>query len=334
MVAPIVLALALLLSGEEARGEDRLERFTSDMPRPDPAGPPTKVSIGIFLVDVSAIDDASRHMTVDFALTATWKDPRLARQGQTSVPLSDVWNPNLQILGDQNLRKTRPDIVRIDDDGVVHYGQRFIGDVQFKSDLSDFPFDEQLYAIRVVTPMYSPSEIELIGNEDLTGQGEELSAVDWQFAEGSLRSEPYRFGPARQEFASVAYELIAKRRLGFYGLNVIIPLALVVFMSWSVFWIDPATSGPQISVAVTSILTLIAYRFMVGQMVPQISYLTRLDVFTLGASVLVFLALGEAIWTSRLAATDELLRAQRMDERCRWIFPAVFALLALVSFAL
>jgi hypothetical protein len=70
-------------------------------------------------------------------------------------------------------------------------------------------------------------------------------------------------------------------------------------MSWTVFWIDPTNGGPQISVAVTSMLTLIAYRFAIGSEVPKLPYLTRLDGFILAGSLLVFLSLIEVMLTDQ-----------------------------------
>ncbi len=61
---------------------------------------------------------------------------------------------------------------------------------------------------------------------------------------------------------SVVLFFDATRKPGYYVLKVIFPLILIVIMSWTVFWIAPSESGTQISVAVTSILTLIAYRFL------------------------------------------------------------------------
>ena len=69
-------------------------------------------------------------------------------------------------------------------------------------------------------------------------------------------------------------------------------MAIIVFMSWVVFWLGPQHVGPRLSVSVTSMLTLVAYRFLLGQSLPPVSYLTRLDYFLLGATVLVFIALG------------------------------------------
>ena len=41
-----------------------------------------------------------------------------------------------------------------------------------------------------------------------------------------------------------------------YISKIILPLLLIVGMSWLVFWIDPELAGPQISIAVTPMLTL------------------------------------------------------------------------------
>jgi hypothetical protein len=57
----------------------------------------------------------------------------------------------------------------------------------------------------------------------------------------------------------------------------ILPLVLIVIMSWCSFWIDPVNANSQISIAVTSMLTLIAYRYAVDTQVPRLPYMTRVD---------------------------------------------------------
>ena len=68
-----------------------------------------------------------------------------------------------------------------------------------------------------------------------------------------------------------------------------------------VFWIDPKQIAPQIGLAATSMLTLIAFQFAFIGLLPRISYLTRADRFILSSSVLVFIALVEAVTASTLA---------------------------------
>ena len=102
-------------------------------------------------------------------------------------------------------------------------------------------------------------------------------------------------------------------------------------MSWAVFWIEPNDANTQMAVAVTAMLTLIAYRFAVDSDVPRLPYLTRLDSFILMSSVLVFLSLIEVTVTTKFANRNRLPLALKIDTYCRWIFPIVFAIASIVT---
>jgi hypothetical protein len=116
--------------------------------------------------------------------------------------------------------------------------------------------------------------------------------------------------------------------------KLLLPLLLIILMSWSVFWIDPTNAGTQIAVATTAMLTLIAYRFAIDQNVPKVEYLTRMDYFVVGGSVLVFLALCQVILTAHLAKSDRLTQARRIDFWSRIGFIVLLAGLAIVAFAI
>jgi cadmium resistance protein CadD (predicted permease) len=103
-------------------------------------------------------------------------------------------------------------------------------------------------------------------------------------------------------------------------------------MSWAVFWIDPVTSNSQISIAVTSMLTLIAYRFAVDSQLPRLPYMTRLDAFFLTSTLLVFFSLIEVLVTTILDNNQQTERAKKIDRYCRAIFPVIFALASVAIF--
>jgi cadmium resistance protein CadD (predicted permease) len=103
-------------------------------------------------------------------------------------------------------------------------------------------------------------------------------------------------------------------------------------MSWCVFWIDPNTSNSQLSIAVTSMLTLIAYRFAVDSQLPRLPYMTRLDAFIFASTLLVFFSLIEVLVTTILDNNHQTARAKKIDRYCRVIFPAVFAVASIAIF--
>jgi len=83
----------------------------------------------------------------------------------------------------------------------------------------------------------------------------------------------------------------------------------------------------RIGIATSSILTLIAHRFVLASLLPRLPYMTRLDYFTVGSTLLVFLALIVVVVTSYLAAINRDPIARQVDLWARGTFPAAFLLL-------
>jgi len=300
-----------------------------------PAEGAVEVQIGVIVINVDAIRDAQQSLTANVGFVAQWHDPRLAHNAKGAIRrnIADVWHPRLQVVNRQNVTTTMPDTVEISPDGTVVYRQRIWGDFSQSMELSDFPMDRQTFNIHAVAVGYTPDEVLFVPHPSiLSGVAEETSAADWTVEGSELRIEPYSPLPGMRAIAGVALEFEASRRIGYYVWKMLIPLMLIVAMSWIVFWMDPELAAPQISVSVTAMLTLIAYRFMVGGMLPQISYLTRLDIFVLASTVLVFLTIVEATVTIVQAKQGNKERALAIDRLSRWVVPPAFVAVVLLAF--
>ncbi len=177
---------------------------------------------------------------------------------------------------------------------------------------------------------YSSEDLSFVAGE-YNGISEELSVADWSVTGFRVTDDPFVINTSSSTLAGFTAVIEAERNSGYFLVKVILPLIFIVMMSWVVFWIDPRESGTQISVAVTSMLTLIAYRFAVGADTPKISYLTRLDFFILGGTILVFTSLIEVLVTSTYAKIGQFERAQRIDNWARLLFPVAFIVLAVQS---
>ena len=289
-----------------------------------------ELNVAIHLLDLLRIDDAEQSAFVDFALWVSWHDESLASPGTPArfFRTNQIWVPNLQVMNSLTLTNRRVDVVEVDENGNAYYRRRLVGTISVPRDLTDFPVDEHRLQLSVVAAGMN-RDVEVVIDERLTGQMESFSIQEWDVGPG--RAEVSEFAAAGESFPMLSYEWEVRRKLGYYIWKVIIPLAMVVMMSWVVFWLDPKQAGPQIGIAATSILTLIAYRFTLGFLVPRLSYLTRLDFFITGASMLVFAALLEALATVSLAEERPAL-ARRIDLTSRWLFPLAFVVVTVVSF--
>ena len=304
----------------------------ADTGRPNREAGPTKVTVGAIFLDIDGINGADQTFDANFFYMLSWSDPRLAHdQERKSMPLNEVWHPRIQILNQQKVWPTFPEVVSIAPDGQVVYRQRVWGTFSQPLNLRDFPFDRQSLSIQLVTAGYTVKDLELVV-DPRSGMGERLSLPDWDILAFSVDATAIRpISTLPTEIAAMIFSFQADRRELFFIYKVIVPLVLIVAMSWIVFWIDPKESGTQISVAITTMLTLIAYRFAVGADVPKVDYMTRLDFFILGSTVLIYATLVQAVITSGLAKSGKVFEAREVDLWCRWLFPGGFIVLALES---
>lgn len=305
--------------------------------RPDPQGQPTEVQIGVYLIDLRSIDDSAQSFDADIFLSVTWKDPRLvsSSQGESRagciMPLDDVWNPRIIFVNERTVDRLFDEKVSVAPDGTVEYLQRLQGQFTSKLHLRDFPFDNHELFLDIVSRGYFPEQVSFTA-ESGGGNIAELTISDWEVGEGYSEVAPRYIAPRDWYIAAISFRVPVKRRMGFYTLKTFLPLTLIVFMSWGVFWIHPEMLPSQIGISTSAILTLIAFQFSLGYMLPRLSYLTRADRFLIGSTLLVFLAFGEALWTSYLARHDQERRALGVDRVSRILFPLGFAGVLVISF--
>lgn len=302
---------------------------------------PKEVLIGIYLINVESINSADQSYKATVAIAMRWNDPSLVCKSSDNpdeirkFPVEEVWNPEVAILnkrtGTQQFKKN----VSVDCDGNVDYLQLFYGDFITTANIRDFPFDKRTLDISLVSTDYDTDQLKFVANDEVTGRDKHFSIVDWKInAEPESESTYYYFEPQNLKFAAFMYKLGAKRNYKYFILKIIIPMVFIVLMSLSVFWIPPMQLGPQIGLSVTSMLTLIAYLFAVGKVVPDVEYLTRFDKFVFGSTIMVFLALVESIMTGSLSASNKNELAKKIDWYSRIIFPVVFLVIMIYSFFL
>jgi hypothetical protein len=311
--------------------------------RPNANSGPTQISVAVWIVDINSIDSAQQSFTADVFTVLRWRDPRLAHTGTgvAHYALDQIWNPRVVIVNETNSVSHRlPESVEVDADGTVAYRQRFVGSFAQALVLKSFPFDKQTFHVQLAAIRYSPNEVNFVpdqkwldaGIKQAAGIANSITLPDWTVGERGVKTLVYALAPGLENSGYI-FEFTASRNVKHYILKVILPLILIVIMSWTVFWIDPTNANSQISVAVTSMLTLIAYRFAVDSQLPRLPYMTRLDAFILTSTLLVFFSLIEVLVTTILDNNQQTERAKKIDRYCRIVFPVIFTIASVAIFA-
>ena len=303
--------------------------------RPDEWRGPTKVYFNIFVLDVDAIDDANQSFMSNVYLRLRWQDKRLASQNGTTrqIRLEDVWNPHVILANRQGLvSRSLPEVVQIEPDGWVTYRQRYSGMLSQPLQLANFPMDRHAFNVHFTSAAYSAEELEFVPGvakqSSLVGGSiaDDLSVPDWKILGYEALALPYQ--PIEQiSMAGFVFRFEAERYVEYYFWQVVLPLSVVVVMSWAGFWVQRGQVGVRIGVATSAILTLIAQRFVLASLLPRLPYMTRMDFFTVGCTLLVFMALIGVVTTSYLGSINRDIMAKHLDLWARGLFPATFLLL-------
>jgi surface polysaccharide O-acyltransferase-like enzyme len=118
----------------------------------------------------------------------------------------------------------------------------------------------------------------------------------------------------------------------YYLVKVIIPLCLIVMMSWAPNWIDPEQIGANLGISATSFLTLVAYLFAITVLLPRVSYITRMDRFILLSMVVVFLSLVQTVTSAALVKRGKTGLVNRIDLGSRVAYPVFLLIILFISF--
>jgi len=96
-------------------------------------------------------------------------------------------------------------------------------------------------------------------------------------------------------------------------------------------WVDPTDSASQVTISVTTILTIIAFGFSIAASLPRVPYLTYVDVSLLICHVSVLLSIVELVAVHVHHRHRREARGVRIQSAGRVLLPTVFLVSNLIA---
>ena len=281
---------------------------------PPEAERPVPVGVGFYLTDIVEVDDGRKTFEFEGVLTLSWYDERQrfdpVEEGTTEKvyqgdyqfsELATGWWPQLALRNESGHYERQGMVLRILPDGNIKYVEEMQAVAEVPMDLHLIPFDRQRFEVVFEALGFDASEVLLAANPETTGANDGISVTQWRVDSLTAEDRIYRadFASGREEAKSaVAFEIPVHRSSGFLLRIIVLPLLILVGLSWSVFWMDAESLGDRMSISFVGILTVVAFQIVVSDMLPRIPYFTILSSFllisylTLVAGVIVNLRVG------------------------------------------
>lgn len=306
--------------------------------RPNTGGPPETIIVQFALLDLDDVDDKQQRFSIDAYFEIKWRDHRLAvesdarPEGQTRAFTSDnIWTPALTIVNDRGLSLKLPEIILVDNDGNATIRQRLSGSLASNLKLQDFPFDTQRLTIDIVSYRYTPSELTYSTDSSFVGDSSMFSADGWDFDLLQPEFSIFKLNADREGASKLTLAISASRDSGFFILTLALPMALILFMTWTVHWLQPALIPARLGLSTATVFSLIALGVSFRLSLPQIDYLTQADRFVMYSTLLVLISLGITVIATRWVSEERLADATRITIYTRWAFPLIFALIVALT---
>ncbi|KAJ1633609.1 hypothetical protein T492DRAFT_979582 [Pavlovales sp. CCMP2436] len=159
-------------------------------------------------------------------------------------------------------------------------------------ELQNFPFDVQPVGV-VVTAQCPVTRVEIVPNLEYVSK-----FLSTSFALGAVFDLPFgsevqakssTSAPAESSagltYSRIAFSVSLSRRHNYFVNNIILPLGSVTLLCPLSAASEPDGSrmgtGDRLAYAVTLMLTAVAYKLVISSSVPQVSYLTKVETYTL-----------------------------------------------------
>ncbi|RIL08873.1 MAG: hypothetical protein DCC75_07845 [Proteobacteria bacterium] len=311
---------------------------------------PLLVRAAFHLHDINAVDEQEETFEFSGVLTLIWQDKRQAFDPvQAGVnekvysgsfqfnEISPAWYPQVVLVNESELLDKQGTLLRVLPDGTNILTETIDASAKTDFNMRKHPFDSQ--RLKGVFELFGFDKdvvkLEPLGAESVT-HAPGLGISQWHFngisAEFGSKVAPYL---GSEKAASTFTVNIDISRESLFMLRLVLfPLAIMVALSWSVFWMERSSLGDRINVSFIGILTAVAYQMVISELLPHMSYITFMNAYlnismlVMCAAVVVNLAVGACDKRGKTELGDII------DFRCRWIFPLTYFGLLLLAYAI
>lgn len=342
----------LSISGAAGQGSSKLSCETTVRDGPIP------VYTSFFINSFRDFDTVSETYVVDFFLNLRWEDA--AYRNSEIGPLSSepCFQPqptfiNGELQHEESSKEPFEVLYSNSEYGIVQWLARYRVVFNTNLNLRNFPNDAHELPVIIEDfirdreglvflyekpraqsdgPLTKLEATDQVSSPNDVINREYLGLQDWGITDVSVSIEenPYSFFDDAV-FSQFRFTLSVERDPAYFNLNVIFIMLLIVSMCFAVFFVSPEDLVSRLGLASTIFLSLVAHNYVVQTTLPQIPYLTALDVQMLVCKVIVFITFFESVVvyifatgsSKGLVVMESDAMAARIDLIARYLFPMV-----------
>jgi len=303
-----------------------------------------EVSVGLYLMDITKIDEISNTFTAELQVFVSWQDPELVFDAETEGSAirvftgnevkefrSGIWTAQIYPTNPVGQFGAGGEKMIIHADGRAELSARITTTLRARLDFRNFPFDTQILPFELESFPWNKDQVRLIANEEHSGFNQLYALTEWEVI--GMEFDQYDVTRVRDvvPFSNLVFNVSVKRDSGFYLWKIFLTVMIIVSLTWVVFWMSTERLGRRAGVSSGGILTVIAYQFVTTSTLPRVSYLTIADKVMILSVVIIAATMVQSVLVDGLTHSN-IEKKTKIDRICRVAFPAFYlAVLAMLA---
>lgn len=300
---------------------------------------PTDVYVGVVIRNLVAIDEVKESWQVTGLLVAKWNDPRLKYRprgrGQfyKSLPTS-FWKPSFEFTNEDKPTDFRFVDFYVQPDGTVRYTQTFNATLSTDLDLRRFPFDSQSLPLVIQARGEDLDRTVLKTDPADTTLPTRAYAGLAQWVPVALTARLGEVEGSAGATNDVEVRLEVRRSPNPYIFKFIIPLLLLVIISWVTFWLshEEFKTKDQLGSAVSTLLIIVAFNITATTVLPRTDYITYIDALLFTCFVFVVLSIATIVGIHLFQINHSEKRALAVRRFAGLLLPIAFLITQAILF--
>lgn len=294
-----------------------------------------EVQLGVYVGNIQTIDLATNSYSADFYVWLRWKNPLLTPWQSLEIMNSyESWALSVTPAYEEP---------QLQSDGTYVWSARYQGNFNTPLSVANYPFEEQNLHLIIEDNVESREQLVFVPDPDGVRMDPTITLPGYDLGTPSMTIEDFQYSttfgeygatPLDHTYSRVVVEVPLASPVASGIVKTIIPLLLVAASAALALLIPVAHMEARISVAITGLLTLVAMQLGVISSLPDVSYLTLLDLLYLASFAFSVAILGGTVYCSWLVKEERLDTALHRDRVILVSVSVVYVLLIAGIFAL
>nr|QRW38240.1 glutamate-gated chloride channel subunit 4 [Parascaris univalens] len=286
---------------------------------------PVIVRTSLFIRSISAVSERNMEFVAQFRFQQEWFDDRLRFTEHSDFRNFDfihvardqlLWTPDTFFQNERNgwyhMLDQENKFIKVRSDGKVIYNRRLTLILACNMNLIRYPMDVQECLIDFASYAYTTNDIIYKWDQVGISVDEGANGALPNFVISAYKNSTCDSVTNTGTYSCLRVELKLSRVFSFFLLQLYIPSAMLVGVSWVSYWIDWKSTAARVPLAIVTLLTMITQSHAINSNLPPVSYTKAIDIWIGACVVFIFASLIEYAVVNYMGILDEHMQMRKV----------------------